>query len=73
MIKSIMAGTALLAALAASGVACAQAPLPKQTLSAVTQPLPTSAQFTLVDVPLLREGLPKASNGQITLQLSSHS
>jgi len=73
MIKCITAGTALLAALAASGVASAQAPIPKQTISAVTQPLPTSAQFTLVDVPFLREGLPKASNGQITVQLSSHS
>ena len=73
MIKCITAGMTLLAALAASGIASAQAPIPKQTISAVTQPLPTSAQFTLVDVPFLREGLPKASNGAIAVQLSSHS
>jgi len=73
MMKSMMAGTALLAALAMPGIASAQAPIPKQTISAVTQPVPTNPQFTLVDIPLLREGLPKGSNGQITVQLSSHS
>lgn len=72
MKKSILIGGALLASLAASGMASAQTALPKLTISAVTQPLPTSAQFTLVDIPFLREGLPKASNGQFTVQLSSH-
>lgn len=72
MKTSILIGGALLASLATSGMAFAQTALPKLTISAVTQPLPTSAQFTLVDIPFLREGLPKASNGQFTVQLSSH-
>jgi TRAP-type C4-dicarboxylate transport system substrate-binding protein len=72
MMKSILAGGALLATLAASGMASAQTAIPKRTISAVTQPLPTSAQYTLVDQPLLRDGLVKGSDGQITVQLSSH-
>lgn len=69
--KTALAGLAALCALAAP--AMAQTAIPKRTISAVTQPLPTSAQFTLVDVPALREGLPKASGGQIAVQLASHS
>ncbi|HEY5795986.1 MAG TPA: TRAP transporter substrate-binding protein [Bosea sp. (in: a-proteobacteria)] len=72
MMKSILTGGALLAALTTAAAVSAQTALPKLTISAVTQPLPTSAQYTLVDIPLLREGLPKASNGQFTVQLSSH-
>lgn len=72
MMKSILTGGALLAALSTAGVVSAQTALPKLTISAVTQPLPTSAQYTLVDQPLLRDGLAKASNGQFTIQLSSH-
>lgn len=72
MMKSILIGGTLLAVLSTSGVVSAQTALPKLTISAVTQPLPTSAQFTLIDQPLLRDGLAKASNGQFTIQLSSH-
>jgi TRAP-type C4-dicarboxylate transport system substrate-binding protein len=41
-------------------------------LSAVTQPLPTQPQFTRVDIPYLREAIPKRSNGRISVQLSTH-
>lgn len=65
---------ALLAAGAAIGPATAQAVPPgaKVSIVAVTQPLPTQPQFTRVDVPVLKEGLARASNGRIEVQLSTH-
>ena len=62
------------AALLATGLAAAQEvpPGPKVTIVAVTQPLPTQPQFTRVDVPVLKEGLARASNGRIEVQLSTH-
>jgi TRAP-type transport system periplasmic protein len=37
----------------------------------VTQPGPTMLQFTRVDIPLLRDGLPRASNGRVEVTLAS--
>jgi TRAP-type C4-dicarboxylate transport system substrate-binding protein len=71
--KTALAGLAVVCALAAVIPVRAQTAIPKRTISAVTQPLPTNAQFTLVDMPTLRDGLQKASAGQITVQLASHS
>jgi TRAP-type C4-dicarboxylate transport system substrate-binding protein len=44
---------------------------PKVTVSMATQPGPALPQFTRVDVPLLREGLPKSSGGRIEVKLAS--
>ena len=47
-------------------------PGPKVTITAVTQLAPTLPQYIRVDIPMLREGLPKASNGRIEVNLKSH-
>jgi TRAP-type C4-dicarboxylate transport system substrate-binding protein len=44
---------------------------PKITVTAVTQAAPTIPQYTRVDVPMLRENMPKASNGRIEFNLKS--
>jgi TRAP-type C4-dicarboxylate transport system substrate-binding protein len=44
---------------------------PKITITAVTQAAPTIPQYTKVDVPMLRENMPKASNGRIEFNLKS--
>ena len=75
MIERLLATGLLTAALALPNAAFAQAELPagyKLTVSAVTQPLPTQPQYTLVDQPILRDGLAKATGGAITVQLSTH-
>jgi TRAP-type C4-dicarboxylate transport system substrate-binding protein len=65
-----MSRALLAAALAAglAGSAAAQAPV---TVQMVTQPGPGLPQFTRVDVPMLREGLPQRSNGRIQVTLAS--
>lgn len=40
-------------------------------VSIVTQPGPALPQYTRVDIPMLREGLPAKSSGRITVQLAS--
>ncbi|MCX8133370.1 MAG: TRAP transporter substrate-binding protein [Roseococcus sp.] len=68
----------LLAALAALGLAGAAAaqtatpPGPRIAITAVTQPLPTQPQYTLVDQPLLRDGLRARSGGRIEVTLATH-
>lgn len=68
----------LLAALAALTIAvpaAAQTTVPPGSrigITAVTQPLPTQPQMTLVDQPLLRDGLRARSNGRIEVTLASH-
>lgn len=42
---------------------------PKVTLTAVTQPAPTIPQFSRVEVPILRNEVPKATNGRIEVNL----
>lgn len=44
---------------------------PQITIQAVTQPGPALPQFSRVDVPVLREGLPKTSGGRIQVTLAS--
>ena len=44
---------------------------PKLVISAVTQAAPTIPQYTKVDIPMLRENMPKASNGRIEVNLKS--
>jgi TRAP-type C4-dicarboxylate transport system substrate-binding protein len=57
-------GTALLAG-------AAQAQGPQLNIQAVTQPSPAIPQYTRVDIPLLRDGLPQRSNGRIRVTLAS--
>lgn len=68
----VLAGVA---ALALSSVASAQTPAlpagPPVAVQMVTQPGPALPQFTRVDVPMLREGVPRASNGRVTITLAS--
>ena len=45
---------------------------PKITVSAVTQLSPALPQYKDVDVPMLREQMPKASNGRIEFNLKSY-
>ena len=44
---------------------------PKVTVSAVTQVAPTLPQYTRVDVPLLRDEVPKKSGGRVEFNLKS--
>lgn len=71
--RQILAGSTLLAGLMMTGVVSAQTDIPEQTITAVTQSLPTQPQYTLIDIPMLRDGLKKASGGKIDVRLSSHS
>ena len=69
----IMLLSAALAGLGA-GPALAQAALPpgpKVKVSIVTQPGPALPQYTTVDVPLLKEGVPQKSGGRIEVDLAS--
>ena len=45
---------------------------PKITISAVTQLAPTLPQFTRIDIPMLREAVPKATGGRIEFNLKSY-
>lgn len=66
---------ALLALLLLAAPAFAQTTLPpgpRIAITAVTQPLPTQPQYTLVDQPLLRDGLRARSNGRIEVTLATH-
>lgn len=47
-------------------------PGPKVTLTAVTQLSPALPQYSKVDVPMLREQMPAASNGRIEINLKSY-
>jgi TRAP-type C4-dicarboxylate transport system substrate-binding protein len=44
---------------------------PPVVITSVTQPLPTSQQYTLVDLPYFREIIPKRTNNRITFKASS--
>lgn len=72
MFRTGLAAMLGIAALAAPALAQTIPPGPRIAITAVTQPLPTSAQFTLVDAPLLRDGLRTRSNGRIEVTLASH-
>ncbi|MCU0946029.1 MAG: TRAP transporter substrate-binding protein [Rubritepida sp.] len=47
-------------------------PGPRIAITAVTQPLPTQPQYTLVDQPVLRDGLRTRSGGRIEVTLATH-
>jgi TRAP-type C4-dicarboxylate transport system substrate-binding protein len=51
--------------------ALALPPGPKVTVSAVTQVAPTLPQFSRVDVPMLRDEVPKKSGGRVDFKLNS--
>jgi TRAP-type C4-dicarboxylate transport system substrate-binding protein len=58
-----------------AAAAAAQTPIPpgpRIAITAITQPVPTQPQFTLVDGPVLRDGLRARSNGRIEVTLASH-
>lgn len=70
---SLAASVAATAAPALAQQAPASLPAgPAIRLTAVTQPLPTQAQYVRVDVPYFRDMMPARSNGRITVQLSTH-
>src|SRR5688500_7406349 len=63
----------LLTALWAAQPAAAQSlpPGPEVKVTVVTQPGPALPQFTTVDIPLLRNGVPEKSGGRIKVDLAS--
>ncbi len=75
MLRTLSAAAALLAP-----PALAQTPIPpafsrggaRIAVTAITQPLPTQPQYTLVNGPVLRDGLRARSNGRIEVTLASH-
>jgi TRAP-type transport system periplasmic protein len=83
MHRSLLEGTMLRPLLLALGLGAAAAsssaaqpastlpPGPKVNIVAVTQPGPTNTQFTLVDIPYLRE-MPARTGGRIEVTLASH-
>jgi TRAP-type C4-dicarboxylate transport system substrate-binding protein len=70
MLRPIVA--ALLTLLASPALAQQVPPGPRIAITAVTQPLPTQPQYTLVDQPLIRDGLRTRSGGRIEVTLASH-
>ena len=44
---------------------------PKVSITMATQPGPTLPQYTKVDIPMLREGVPQKSGGRIDIKLAS--
>lgn len=72
-----MAALALAATLLLPGLAAAQPaapalpPGPAVNIVAITQPNPVNTQFTLVDIPYLRE-MPARTGGRINVTLASH-
>ena len=45
---------------------------PKVTVSAVTQVAPTVPQYTRIDIPMLREDVPKRSGGRVEVTEQRH-
>lgn len=69
---TIVSGFAVIAALAANGLqAQSVAAGPKIAIQAITQVAPNVPQYTLIDKPLLGEGLTKASNGRIEVTMAT--
>lgn len=72
MIERTCLITALsLAAFATGAAAQSVPPGPQVNVQMVTQPGPALPQYTRVDIPLLREGVPKKSGGRIQVTLAS--
>jgi TRAP-type C4-dicarboxylate transport system substrate-binding protein len=66
-IRRALLGAAFGAGLLAGGDAGAQ----QVNIQAVTQPTPTIPQYTRVDIPMLRDGLPARSNGRVRVNLAA--
>jgi TRAP-type transport system periplasmic protein len=75
MLRPLLRGLAAAAFGLAATVAAASAqtlpPGPPVNIVAITQPNPVNTQFTLVDIPFLRE-MPQRTGGRITVTLASH-
>lgn len=70
MLRPILALSAF--AIATAAWAQSLPPGPKITITAVTQLSPALPQYKDVDVPMLREKMPAASNGRIEFNLKSY-
>lgn len=78
MLRPLLRSAVLAAAVALPGLSQAQSPPatplpagPPVNVVAITQPNPVNTQFTLVDVPFLRE-MPARTGGRINVTLASH-
>lgn len=69
--KACLIAAASLAALCSGAAAQSVPPGPPVNVQMVTQPGPALPQFTRVDIPLLREGVPQKSGGRIQVTLAS--
>lgn len=71
--KSLLTAVSMLATVVAATPTLAQGlPAgPKVSITMATQPGPALPQYSKVDVPMLKEGVPKASNGRIDIKLAS--
>ena len=74
MLRPVLVLSAALSTITFALPASAQSlpPGPKITITAVTQLAPTLPQYSKVDVPMLREQMPAASNGRIEFNLKSY-
>ena len=68
---TLVGAAALTAGLAMPALAQGLPPGPPVNVQIVTQPGPAFPQFTKVDIPMLREGLPAKSGGRIRVTLAS--
>ena len=66
-----LAAVALLAGLACPAAAQEVPSGPQVNVTMVTQLSPSIPQYTLVDIPMLREGIPRRSGGRIQVTLAS--
>ena len=74
MLRSLVRGltvAALCGAVAVSAPAQTLPPGPPVNIVAITQPNPVNTQFTMVDIPYLRE-MPERTGGRINVTLASH-
>jgi TRAP-type C4-dicarboxylate transport system substrate-binding protein len=72
MTRATTLAFAALTALAATSAAAQSLPAgPKVTVTMATQPGPALPQYSKVDIPMLREGVPKASGGRVEVKLAS--
>jgi TRAP-type C4-dicarboxylate transport system substrate-binding protein len=69
----LRAGVACAAILACAGIHAQALPGgPKVSISAVTQLSPSLPQYTRIDIPMLREAVPRTSGGRVEINLKSY-
>ncbi len=71
MLHRLLLAAACLLPVAATAQPATLPPGPKVSIVAITQPNPVQVQFTLVDIPYLRE-MPARTGGRIEVTLASH-